>query len=142
MTIIKRSVSVNYTTSLHESGIHGDVLTTRIEFHSYSSRPYEIRLVFPDDIDAYGDHAFWVFSRELLSVGRSKKTGIGDVIVRPNGRWLVEVELQSPDGHAIFTFNRVDVDAFLSDSYKSAPVQTEDHIINEQIDTFLTHLFA
>src|SRR5215213_6281529 len=70
---------------------------------TYDSRdPYAVQASFRT---GHGTAVDWVFARDLLADGLMASSGTGDVRVQPmptdSGR--IELELNSPSGHALFT---------------------------------------
>lgn len=81
-----------------------------------ASDPYAVSMTF---LTAAGDLT-WTFGRDLLLRGVTLPTGDGDVHVCPSlgmdGRAVVLIELNSPDGHLILQARTQDVTDFLARS--------------------------
>ncbi|MER6625256.1 SsgA family sporulation/cell division regulator [Streptomyces sp. NPDC000931] len=91
----------------------GQRLPVRLTYRT--ADPHAITAVFNHGTD---DEREWVFAHELLVDGMHESVGIGDVIVWPSqdeehGRRRVFVRLRSPEGTALLSAARDDVDAFL-----------------------------
>ncbi|MFC5660239.1 SsgA family sporulation/cell division regulator [Streptomyces nogalater] len=88
--------------------------------------PYAITAVFNHGTD---DEREWLFARELLVDGLYKSVGIGDVIVWPSADEVsphsrVFIRLRSPDGSALLSASRDDIQAFLEASHPLTQVST------------------
>lgn len=70
----------------------------------------------------------WVFARDLLHEGLDRPSGEGDVQVWPgveDGREVVLVSLNSPDGHAVLEADAGDLRRFLARTLDMVPAGTE-----------------
>lgn len=96
------------------------------------SDPYAVHVVFHtglsgEDDAGHGDVS-WSFSRELLTEGLYRQTGIGDVKVWPwagRSKQSLGLALSSPDGYALFEVPRAPVEDFLARSYALVPAGEE-----------------
>ena len=90
--------------------------------------PVKVELTY-DSRDPYAVQASvdWVFARDLLADGLMASSGTGDVRVQPmptdSGR--IELELNSPSGHALFTTCARTLGEFLDRTYDAVPPSTE-----------------
>ena len=92
---------------------------------SYSSRdPYAVQASFRTGHDSTVD---WVFARDLLADGLMASSGTGDVRVQPmpTDPSRVELELNSPSGHALFTTFAQSLSDFLDRTYEAVPPTSE-----------------
>ncbi len=70
----------------------------------------------------------WVFARDLLHDGLDRPSGEGDVQVWPgveDGREVVLVSLNSPDGHAVLEADACDLRSFLTRTLDLVPAGSE-----------------
>jgi hypothetical protein len=94
----------------------GQRLAVRLVYRT--ADPYAVTAVFNHGTD---EETEWLFSRELLVDGLHESVGIGDVIVWPSadeasGRQRVFIRLRSPEGTALLSAAREDIEAFLDAS--------------------------
>lgn len=92
---------------------------------TYNSRdPYAVQATFRT---GHGTAVEWVFARDLLADGLIASAGAGDVRVQPmpSDPNLVELELTSPSGHALFTTCKHTLGDFLNRTYRAVPASTE-----------------
>lgn len=64
--------------------------------------------------------ARWAFARELLARGLRQPSGLGDVMMWPDGR-RVCVAMESDDGRMGFTARQRDLAEFLATTYRWVP---------------------
>jgi hypothetical protein len=111
----------------------------RVEL-SYSSRdPYAVQASFRT---GHGTAVDWVFARDLLADGLMASSGTGDVRVQPmpTDPTRVELELNSPSGHALFTTCAQTLGEFLDRTYEAVPPSTEYSWLD--FDSALSELLA
>jgi Streptomyces sporulation and cell division protein, SsgA len=105
-----------------------DELPVRSRWTYIGSEPFTIRVAFQTDDDTWVE---WVFARDLLVNGLVGAAGIGDVRLRPrrtHGRTALQLEISSPDGHALLELDRESVQRFLETTIKIVPLGDEsDH---------------
>ena len=92
---------------------------------TYDSRdPYAVQASFRT---GQGTAVDWVFARDLLADGLMASSGTGDVRVQPmpTDPSRIELELNSPSGHALFTTCARTLGEFLDRTYESVPPSTE-----------------
>jgi len=86
----------------------------------------------------------WVFARDLLAEGLFAPVGEGDVHVWPcldtQGRAVVLIELNSPDGEALLQASSREVSEFLQHTFELVPRGTEE--IQLDLDGTLLHLLG
>ena len=107
---------------------------------TYDSRdPYAVQASFRT---GQGTAVDWVFARDLLADGLMASSGTGDVRVQPmpTDPTRIELELNSPSGHALlalFTTCAQTLGEFLDRTYEAVPPSTEyswldfDHALSE-----------
>ncbi|GAA2426742.1 SsgA family sporulation/cell division regulator [Streptomyces coeruleofuscus] len=98
----------------------GQRLAVRLVYRT--ADPYAVTAVFNHGTD---EETEWLFARELLVDGLHESVGIGDVIVWPSadeasGRQRVFIRLRSPEGTALLSAAREDIEAFLDASHPLA----------------------
>ncbi|MFF7369807.1 SsgA family sporulation/cell division regulator [Streptomyces tricolor] len=101
----------------HTEQDKGQRLAVRLVYRA--ADPYAVTAVFNHGTD---DETEWLFARELLVGGLHESAGIGDVIVWPSvdeasGRQRVFIRLRSPEGTALLSAAREDIEAFLDASH-------------------------
>jgi hypothetical protein len=117
-------------------------LTARLDYDTQD--PYAIVL----SLDAGREEPVeWTFSRELLAAALHAPEGIGDVRAWPSksGQGAVQekvlnIELGSPDGHALFEASAAGIGAFLARTYEVVPAGQESAFID--FDAELTELLS
>ena len=103
--------------------------------------PYAVRALFRG-----GDgetSVEWVFARDLLHEGLDRPSGEGDVQVWPgvaDGRDVVLVSLNSPDGHAVLEADADDLRAFLDRTLALVPAGDEGRYLH--VEAELASLFG
>lgn len=95
-----------------------------------SGDPYAVTMAFHVGL---AEPVEWILSRDLLAVGAVSREGFGDVRVWPghaeNGSQILNIELSSPFGQALFEAPAADVAAFLARTYQLVPEGSEaDHV--------------
>jgi hypothetical protein len=105
-----------------------DDLPVRSRWSYDGSQPFTISVAFQTEDDVWVE---WVFARELLVNGLVGSAGIGDVRLRPrrtDGRTALQLEISSPEGHAVLELDREAVQLFLEVTTKIVPLGEEsDH---------------
>jgi hypothetical protein len=103
-------------------------LPVRSRWTYSGAEPFTIAVSFQSDDDVWVE---WVFARELLVNGLVGSAGIGDVRLRPrrtSGRTVLELEISSPEGHALLELERESVQRFLEATIRIVPLGEEsDH---------------
>jgi Streptomyces sporulation and cell division protein, SsgA len=105
--------------------------------------PYAIRITFHVGQD---EPVVWIFARDLLSMGREGREGVGDVRVWPSSGpegdargSVVNIGLSSPFGQAHFEAPAKEISDFLDRTYQVVPAGEEGDYID--IEAELTDLF-
>jgi hypothetical protein len=105
-----------------------DELPVRSRWTYVASQPFTITVAFQTDDDVWVE---WMFARDLLVNGLVGAAGIGDVRLRPrrtHARTALQLEISSPDGHALLEFDRESVQRFLEATLNIVPLGAEsDH---------------
>ena len=105
-----------------------DTTPVRSRWTYDAAEPFTIGVAFLSEDDVWVQ---WVFARDLLVNGLTGSAGIGDVRLRPrrtNGRTALQLEIESPDGHALLELDRETVQRFLEATTKIVPLGDEsDH---------------
>jgi Streptomyces sporulation and cell division protein, SsgA len=102
-----------------------DTTPVRSRWTYDADEPFTIAVAFLSEDDVWVQ---WVFARDLLVNGLSGSAGIGDVRLRPrrtNGRTALQLEIESPDGHALLELDRESVQRFLEATTKIVPLGEE-----------------
>jgi hypothetical protein len=86
----------------------------------------------------------WVFARDLLHEGLDRPSGEGDVQVWPgmaDGREVVLVSLNSPDGHAVLEADADDLRGFLERTLRLVPAGSEARFLHveDELATLFGH---
>ncbi|HET9138438.1 SsgA family sporulation/cell division regulator [Actinophytocola sp.] len=87
--------------------------------------PFTIAVAFQTEQDHW---VRWVFARDLLVNGMTGSAGIGDVRLRPrrtDGRTMLQLEIESPEGHAVLDLEREQVQLFLEETFRLVPLGQE-----------------
>lgn len=98
-------------------------------FEFSSADPFAVSATFHSgdmDID-------WVFARDLLVEGMQKTSGIGDVVISPiefGSDPRLQLVLRSPQGEAVLSAKREDVELFLMQTYQVVPLEEESRFLN------------
>jgi hypothetical protein len=104
---------------------HADELAVRSRWAYDASEPFTISVSFQTEDDFWVE---WLFARDLLVNGMTGAAGIGDVRLRPrrtSGRTALQLEIESPEGHAVLEFDRESVQRFLEATIAIVPVGEE-----------------
>lgn len=105
-----------------------DTTPVRSRWSYRANEPFTIAVAFQSEDDVWVE---WVFARELLVNGLVGSAGIGDVRLRPrrtDGRTALQLEIESPEGHALLELDRESVQRFLEATMKIVPLGDEsDH---------------
>ena len=102
-----------------------DTTPVRSRWSYDASEPFTIAVAFQSEDDVWVE---WVFSRDLLVNGLTGSAGIGDVRLRPkrtDGRTALQLEIESPEGHALLELDRESVQLFLETTIKIVPLGEE-----------------
>jgi hypothetical protein len=102
-----------------------DDLPVRSRWSYLAAEPFTIAVAFQTGDDVWVE---WVFARELLVNGLVGAAGIGDVRLRPRrteGRTVLQLEISSPEGHALLELDREAVQRFLEMTAKMVPIGEE-----------------
>jgi hypothetical protein len=102
-----------------------DDLPVRSRWSYRGTEPFTIAVAFQTDDDVWVE---WVFARDLLVNGLVGAAGIGDVRLRPrrtSGRTVLELEISSPEGHALLELEREAVQRFLEATTRIVPLGEE-----------------
>ncbi|HEU5473923.1 MAG TPA: SsgA family sporulation/cell division regulator [Actinophytocola sp.] len=102
-----------------------DDLPVRSRWTYRADDPFTIRVAFQTDHDSWVE---WVFARDLLVNGLTGSAGIGDVRLRPKrteGRTMLQLEIESPEGHALLELERESVQLFLEATVLMVPLGQE-----------------
>jgi hypothetical protein len=108
--------------------------------HYDTGDPFAVRAVFGAGQD---NEVTWVFARELLTLGVSRRAGEGDVRIWPSwsdGREVLCIALVSPDGEALLQTSAAEVAEFLSCTFSLCPWGTEAELLD--LDSELEALLA
>jgi hypothetical protein len=102
-----------------------DTTPVRSRWTYNAAEPFTIAVSFQSEDDVWVE---WVFSRDLLVNGLTGSAGIGDVRLRPrrtHGRTALQLEIESPEGHALLELDRESVQRFLEATIKLVPLGEE-----------------
>lgn len=114
----------------------GILLTASLSYQAKD--PYAIRMVFHIDPD---EEVEWMFGRDLLADGLSRRAGEGDVCLWPgtSDQSLLTIALCSPHGQALFEAPLAGVTGFLQRTYQIVPAGCEaGHVdIEAELNTLL-----
>lgn len=97
----------------------------QVEMRYDTRDPYAVQAAFRTGRAGWVE---WVFSRDLLTEGLITAAGDGDVRIRPSSTEAetVEIELNSPSGHATFRALTREVSEFLSRTHDVIAPGSED----------------
>jgi hypothetical protein len=104
---------------------YADELPVRSRWGYDASEPFTISVSFQTDEDCWVE---WLFARDLLVNGMTGAAGIGDVRLRPrrtSGRTALQLEIESPEGHAVLDFDRESIQRFLETTVTIVPLGDE-----------------
>ena len=102
-----------------------DTTPVRSRWTYDAAEPFTIAVAFLSEDDVWVQ---WVFARDLLVNGLTGSAGIGDVRLRPrrpHGRTALQLEIESPEGHALLELDRESVQRFLEATTKIVPLGDE-----------------
>lgn len=109
---MRRDVSVRCPVILELVGADRPPMYAPVEFRFSGPDPYAVALAFPTPP---AREVVWRFSRGLLAQGLIEAVGAGDVRLRPLDRdGVVEIELLSPGGRAVFHAPDAELREFLA----------------------------
>lgn len=109
---------------------------SRLSFHA--DEPFAVTVAFRTE---RGRWVEWTFARELLVVGLTEPSGIGDVRVRPDlseDEAMLTIEIESPDGYASFEMEREDIEHFIGATLELVPLGTESEHFD--VDTLIDEI--
>ena len=95
-----------------------------IDLHWSDRNPFTVSILFGKDLPD------WIVSRDLLATGLDRAVGLGDVSVLPDlsvdsDDTCVELVLSTPRGLAAILIDRVDLDSFLTRTFRDVPAGQE-----------------
>lgn len=102
--------------------------------------PFAVHIDFPATVSLDDATVTWAFARELLEEGLTAPAGIGDVHLWPCGPAHTVVELHSPHGMAMVTFDTAALRRFLCRSH--AVVEPGDEDLGPALDDVLASLLG
>lgn len=82
-----------------------------------AAEPFAVHIDFPAHVSADEEGVTWTFARSLLEEGLDAAAGVGDVRIRPYGRYRTVVEFHAPHGMAAIRFGTAGLRRFLLRSY-------------------------
>ncbi|HVK19923.1 MAG TPA: SsgA family sporulation/cell division regulator [Actinokineospora sp.] len=108
--------------------LYGGSTPVRSRWTYRASEPFTITAAFQTDRDRWVE---WIFARDLLVAGMIGPSGEGDVRLSPefsNGRSVMVLQIESPEGRATLEMDHDAVEHFLTATTKIVPLGTEsDH---------------
>jgi hypothetical protein len=87
-----------------------------------ADEPYQVVVTFRPRA---GTAVEWRFSRELLTKGMRRRSGIGDVVVSPDHAGMLGLQVRSHDGGASLLLTRAQVQDFLTRTYRRVSAKDE-----------------
>ena len=118
-----------------------DDIPVRSRWTYDTTEPFTISVAFQTEDDTWVE---WLFARDLLVNGMSGAAGIGDVRLRPrrtSGRTALQLEIESPEGHALLEFERESVQQFLANTIMLVPLGDEsDHFDVDRLIDEITNV--
>ena len=100
---MRHDILVRCPVTLELVGAHRPPVPAQVELRYAGPDPYAVALAFQT---VHSREVVWRFSRGLLAQGLIEAAGQGDVRLRPldtpEPDRVVEIELRSPGGHAVF----------------------------------------
>lgn len=102
-----------------------DTTPVRSRWTYNAAEPFTIAVSFQSEDDVWVE---WVFARDLLVNGLVGSAGIGDVRLRPkrtHGRTALQLEIESPEGHALLELDRESAQRFLEATIRLVPLGEE-----------------
>ncbi|MET9520651.1 SsgA family sporulation/cell division regulator [Streptomyces sp. NPDC002994] len=90
-----------------------------------SADPFAVRMAFPPAATLEGIEVAWAFARELLDTGTDRRTGLGDVRVRPYGYGRTVLEFHAVEGTAMVHIRTSDLRRFLKRTHELVPAGGE-----------------
>lgn len=103
-----------------------------------AAEPFAVHIDFPAHVSADADGVTWTFARSLLEEGLDGAAGVGDVRIRPCGRYRTVVEFHAPHGMAAIRFATASLRRFLQRSYAVVEPGRED--LGSELDNVLLSL--
>ncbi|WP_018682713.1 SsgA family sporulation/cell division regulator [Actinokineospora enzanensis] len=108
--------------------LYGGSTPVRSRWSYSADEPFTVVAAFQTDTDRWVE---WIFGRDLLAEGLVGPAGEGDVRLSPevsNGRTVLALEIESPDGHALLEMDHAAVQGFLTATTEIVPLgQESDH---------------
>ena len=116
----------------------GQAMSLEAELGFAPADPYAVTATFRTS----GGDVVWTFARELLIGGLPAPAGEGDVLVWPcldhNGRAVVIIELNSPDGELLVQVPTKDLYRFVNRTLSVVPVGGESDFLD--VDQLISQL--
>lgn len=97
----------------------------KTEFRYDPAHPFTVTMAFPNEHEVDGDVVTWSFGRDLLDAGIKDWAGQGDVRIWPTDTSTVHIKIQSPEGEALFEFDKKVLREFVRAIYKQVPRNKE-----------------
>lgn len=112
----------------------------KTEFRYDPAHPFTVTMAFPGEHEDDGDVVSWSYGRDLLDAGLKDWAGQGDVRIWSTDTNSVHIKLQSPDGAALFEYDKKVLREFVREVYKQVPRNKETaHIdLDAAIDRILS----
>ncbi|PPK69670.1 SsgA family sporulation/cell division regulator [Actinokineospora auranticolor] len=108
--------------------LYGGSTPVRSRWSYRANEPFTVVAAFQTDSDRWVE---WIFGRDLLAEGLTRPAGEGDVRLSPeisDGRPVLALEIESPDGHAVLEMDLAAVQGFLAATTEIVPMGAEsDH---------------
>ena len=127
------------TNTIHHeqvAALHGADTPVYTRWSYRDDEPFAVTVAFCSE---RGRWVEWVFARELLVEGLTEQAGLGDVRIRPGEDIdILLLEIESPNGTAIFELDRNDTEEFLANTLRVVPANTESERFD--VDRLITEL--
>lgn len=108
---ISQATRARLTAALNEQ------ISVPVTLRYSSADPLAVHVDFPALVSSDGQDMTWTFDRELLANGLCRRSGLGDVRIRPFGRACTIMEFRSSEGRAVSKFDTPALIRFLLRSY-------------------------
>lgn len=102
-------------------GAGSPTLPVLTEFRYDPAAPFAVTIAFVQPSEVVE----WSFGRDLLDAGVKDWAGQGDVRIWPTDAGNVHIRLSSPDGEALFEYDKKFVKEFLKATYAQVPRHKE-----------------